>query len=81
MQDWQDYQDKEASVFFVVRKRLDTLVGALTLLSYPLALRQDRKPISAFSKNVENNNVVFGLRREMFKHQPTYPNALRTTEI
>ena len=31
--------------------------------------------------NVENDNVVFGLRKDTFKHQPTYPNALRTTEI
>ena len=32
--------------FSVVRKRSDTLVGALTLFAYPLALRQDKKPIS-----------------------------------
>ena len=28
----------------------------------------------------ENDNVVFGLRKETFNYQPTYPNALRTTE-
>ena len=29
---------------------------------------------------VENDNVVFGLRRIMFQHRKTYPNASRTTE-
>ena len=28
-------------------------------------------------KNQENDNIVFGLRGEMCKHGPTYPNALR----
>ena len=28
-------------------------------------------------RKVENDNVVFGLRRETFYHEPTYPNALR----
>ncbi len=31
-------------------------------------------------KNVENDNVVFGLRKDTSSHQPTYPNASRTTE-
>jgi len=31
--------------------------------------------------NVEIDNVNFGLRRETLQHQPTYPNALRTTKI
>ena len=34
----------------------------------------------ANNKNVEIDNVNFGLRKETFNHQPTHPNALRTTE-
>ena len=37
-------------------------------------------PISTFSKNQENDNVVFGLRVELLLHQAYSPNALRTTE-
>ena len=35
---------------------------------------------SSNNKNVEIDNVNFGLRKETFNHQPTHPNALRTTE-
>ena len=35
---------------------------------------------SSNNKKVEIDNVNFGLRKETFNHQPTHPNALRTTE-
>ena len=37
-------------------------------------------PISTFLENVENDNVVFGLRGDTSSHQPHPPNALRTIE-
>ena len=39
-----------------------------------------KRPPRPSTKNVENDNVVFGLRKEMCKHQPSPPNALRLTE-
>ena len=33
------------------------------------------------TENVENDNVVFGLRKDTLKCQETYPNAMRTTEM
>ena len=33
--------------------------------------------LSLTNVNVENDNVVFGLRQEMFIDSPTSPNALR----
>ena len=42
-----------------------------------------RPPVSHYasgSQNQEIDNVDFGLRKETLSYQPTYPNALRTTE-
>jgi len=44
-------------------------------------VRTDVYGFRPYIEIVEIDNVDFGLRKDTFKHQPTYPNALRTTEI